>query len=320
MKVAVFGTGAIGGYIGGLLGLDGHELHLIARGAHLKAIQARGLTLRDVVKDEIVQERVIHAPATDDPATIGPVDLVLFGVKAFDTVEAGAQCAPLMGPDTALLTIQNGLDAPEQLAAIYGAERILAGSTGYTATVTAPGVIARFPPSKNIPFAEMSGTPRPRTQAIADALTHSGSEGIAHENAQVVLYTKFLFLASIAAITASSRGTYGEVFTHPPTRALYNALVDEIAAVATAEGVPLTPEIIAGRKEVNVSLGGTQFKSSLQRDFEKGRRTELDVLLGTVVRRGRQHGVPTPRFETLYALLSLAREFGYRYNGNVETE
>ena len=316
MKVAVFGTGAIGGYIGGSLGLDGHEVYFIARGPHLEAIQAHGLTLRDVVKDAVVQERIVHAPATNDPTTIGPVDLVIFGVKAFDTEEAGSQCAPLMGPDTALLTIQNGLDAPAQLATRYGAERIIAGSTGYTATIIAPGIINRFPPSNNIGFAELAGTPRARTRAIADALTHAGAVASVHDDARVVLYTKFLFLASIATVTAASRGAYGEVFTHPPTRALYSALVDEIASIAAAEGVVLTPELIEGRKGASSSLSGTRIKSSLQRDFEKGRRTELDDLPGAVVRRGQQYGVPTPRFETLYAILSLAREYGYRYDGS----
>ncbi len=316
VKVAVFGTGAIGGYIGGLLALDGHEVHLIARGAHLDAIRERGLTLREVTDGETTEERIVRAPATNDPAEIGPTDLVLFGVKAFDTDEAGAACAPLVGPDTAVLTIQNGLDAPYRLAARYGAGRVLAGSTGYTATITAPGIIARFPPTNNLEFAELHGPPTERTRRVADALTRSGTAAVPQADAKRVLYAKFLFLGPTAALTAASRATYGEVFSHLETCALYDALVDEVAAVGRAEGTDLPPEMIAARKAFVRRLSSTDFKSSLQRDFERGRRTELDDLLGAVVARGKRYGVGTPHFDTLHALLSLARARGYRYSGD----
>lgn len=313
MKIAVFGTGAIGGYISGRLARAGHEMTFIARGAHLDAIRANGLTLREVRNDDILDEFVVRAPATDTPAEIGPVDFVLFGVKAQDTDEAGAQAAPLMGDHSAIVTIQNGLDAPERLANRYGAERVIAGTTTITATIVAPGVIHRFPPADHVAVAEFTGPATPRLHAFVDALNGAGLRGELSEDPMGILWDKFTWIGPVAAITAVSRATYGEFFTHPPTHALYLACIDELVALAAAEGTPIAPEVIARRKAAMMN-NSVVIKSSLQRDFEKGRpQTEIEELLGTVVRRGARAGVPVPHFETLYAVLSLAPKIGYHY-------
>ncbi len=313
MKIAVFGTGAIGGYIGGRLARAGHEVAFIARGAHLDAIRANGLTLREVTNDEIHEEFVVRAPATDTPAEIGPVDVVLLGVKAYDTDAAAAQAAPLMGDHSAIVTIQNGLDAPERLANHYGAERVIAGTTTYTATIVAPGIIHRFPPARHVAVAEWTRSATPRLRAFVDALNGAGVQGELSEDPMAILWDKFLWIGPIAGITAVGRCTYGELFTHPPTHALYLACIDELVTLAAAEGTPIAPDVIAKRKGAMMT-NAVVLKSSLQRDFEKGRpQTEIEELLGTVVRRGARVGVPVPRFETLYAVLSLAPKIGYHY-------
>ncbi len=313
MKIAVFGTGAIGGYIGGRLARAGHEVAFIARGAHLEAIRAHGLTLREVRQGELLEEFTVRALATDDPTAVGPVDIVLFGVKAFDTDTAGAQAAPLLRDGGAIATIQNGLDAPVRLAALHGAERIIAGSTTYTATITAPGTINRFPPADQVALAEWAGgSVSQRAQLFADALNESGTRTTVGNDPHAILWAKFIWIGPVAALTAITRGTYGDVFNHPPTHALYLALIDELVALAAAEGTPIDPEVVARRKAAMMPAT-SDIKSSLQRDFEKGRQTEVAELVGTVVRRGAAAGVATPRFETLYAALSLAPKIGYHY-------
>lgn len=312
MRIAVFGTGAIGGYIGGRLARAGHDVSFIARGAHLDAIRADGLTLREVRQGDLLDEFVVRAPATDNPEEIGPVDIVLFGVKAFDTDTAGAQAAPLMGESGAVVTIQNGLDAPVRLAARYGAERVIAGSTTYTATITAPGQISRSPPADQVMLAEWGDVSRPRAHHFADALNESGTRATVSDDPHAILWAKFIWIAPVATLTAITRGTYGAVFNHPPTHALYLALIDELVALAAAEGHPIAPEVIERRKTAMMPAT-SDIKSSLQRDFEKGRQTEIEELVGTVVRRAAAAGVGVPRFDTLYAALSLAPEIGYHY-------
>jgi 2-dehydropantoate 2-reductase len=313
MKIAVFGTGAIGGYIGGRLARAGHDVSFIARGAHLDAIRAGGLTLREVTNDDILDEFVVRAPATDSPAEIGPVDFVLFGVKAYDTDSAGAQAAPLMGDNSAIVTIQNGLDAPERLGTLYGAERVISGTTSYTATIVAPGIIHRFPPADQVAVAESTGPATPRLRSFVDALDGARVRGTLSEDPMGILWDKFLWIGPVAAITAVSRATYYDIFNHPPTHALYLACIDELIAIAAAEGTPIGPDVIAKRKSAMMTRN-VVIKSSLQRDFEKGRpQTEVEELLGTVVRRGARASVPVPHFETLYATLSLAPKIGYHY-------
>jgi 2-dehydropantoate 2-reductase len=241
------------------------------------------------------------------------VDFVLLGVKAYDTETAGAQAAPLIGDHSAIVTIQNGLDAPERLGNRYGAERVISGTTTYTATIMAPGIIHRFPPADQVAVAESTGAATPRLRAFVDALNGAGVRGVLSEDPMGILWDKFLWIGPVAAITAVSRATYGDIFNHPPTHALYLACIDELIAIAAAEGTPIGADVIAKRKNAMMT-GKVVIKSSLQRDFEKGRpQTEVEELLGTVVRRGARAGVPVPHFETLYATLSLAPKIGYHY-------
>ncbi len=316
MKVAIFGTGAVGGYFGGLLALAGHEVSFIARGAHLEAILQHGLILRYIQGDQ-QSEEIVKAPATNNPAEIGQVDYVLFGVKAYETEQAGRQLQPLIGENTAIITIQNGLDSPNQLAALYGKDKIMTGAARIEITLGEPGVVVKYGPPRggcNLNLAEMSGERSERLEKLVEAFKAVEVSTSLSTDPLRLLWTKYLVLAPTAGLLSVARAHGGEVFNHEPTKLLYPKLVEEAVNVARAEGIEFDPEILE-RSKHPLFPADTAFKSSLQRDFEKGKSTEVEELIGAMVRRSAQYGVETPRFDTIYALLSLAAKVGYRYNG-----
>jgi 2-dehydropantoate 2-reductase len=314
MKFAIFGTGAVGGYIGGLLVQSGHSVSFIARGAHLQAIREKGLILRYIEQGQTTNQ-TLRVSVTDDPEEVGEVDYIFFGVKAFDTEKAGYQLQPMVGLYTAIITTQNGVDSPDQLSMIYGVDRIMAGAVRVEATLGEPGVIVKYGQPRggsSFEVAELSGERTTRLGKLVDVLNQAGVKATLSTSPLHVIWSKFLVLAPTAALTAASRAHGGEVFSHEPAKNLYAALVEEMAAVARAEGVEFSPEAVERAKHPLFPLD-TAFKSSLQRDFEKGLHTETEELLGAVVRRGSKYNIPTPHFNTLYALLSLSEKVGYRY-------
>ncbi len=314
IKVAIFGTGAVGGYMGGLLALSGHQVTFIARGVHLQAIQQKGLLLRYINNDEITSE-IVKATATDSPAEVGPVDYILYGVKAFDTDATGQQLQPLVGASTAIITTQNGVDSPSQLAILYGPDKVMAGAVRVEATLGEPGTVVKYgAPRGGCAFevAELSGVRTTRLSKLVDVCQAAGINTTLSTDPRRLLWSKFLALAPTAALTAATRAHGGEVFGYEPTKEIYAHLVEEVATIAKAEGVEFSPEAVEKAKHPLFPLQ-TAFKSSLQRDFEKGNRTEVEELLGAVVKRGRKYNIPTPYFDTLYALLGLAAKVGYRY-------
>ena len=316
MKIAIFGTGAVGGYFGGLLSLAGHEVSFIARGAHLEAIRQRGLVLRYIQGDK-QSEEIVKAPATDNPAEIGPVDYVLFGVKAYETVQAGQQLQPLIGENTAIITIQNGLDSPQQLATLYGKDKIMTGAARIEITLGEPGVVIKYGPPRGacaLSLAEMSGERTERLEKLVEAFQSVEIATNLSTDPLRLLWTKYLVLAPTAGLLTVARAHGGEVYNHEPTKELYPKLIEEAAKVASAEGIEFEAEALEKSKHP-LFPADTAFKSSLQRDFEKGKPTEVEELIGAMVRRGKQYGIATPHFDTIYALLSLAAKVGYRYNG-----
>ncbi|MEI7555243.1 2-dehydropantoate 2-reductase [Candidatus Chlorohelix sp.] len=315
MRFAIFGTGAVGGYVGGLLALNNHKVSFIARGAHLEAIREKGLTLRYINQGEVKSD-VLKVFATNDPEEVGEVDYIIFGVKAYDTIEAGNKLQPLMGHETAIITIQNGLDAPHQLSILYGDDSVVAGAVRVEATLGEPGVVIKYGPARDssaFEVAELSEVRTTRMEKFVELLNAAHIKASLSADPHTVLWTKFLALAPTAALTAAARAHGGEVFGFDLTKQLYATLVAEAAAVAHAEGVHFAPEMIERAKHPLFPLD-TAFKSSLQRDFEKGHRTEVDSLLGALVKRAHKYNVPVPHFETLYALLSLSAKVGYRYS------
>ena len=302
MRIAVLGAGGIGGYYGGRLAKAGHDVVLLARGAHLEALQQRGLTLRTPEG-----ELTLPVAAAADGRGLAPVDLVLFCVKAFDT-EAGARTiAPLVSSDTTVLTVQNGLDRADALAtALGGAKAVLAGAVYAALQLAGPGIVARTGPEARIAFGEPGGAPSERTERLAAALREAGLPHEVSPDIDRVLWAKFLFITGIGAVTALARAGIGALRESEEARALLAASCAEIVAVAQAEGAPLAPEAATAALAQSSTLPGP-WRSARARDLEEGRRPEVEALSGAVVARGRRAGVPTPVHQTIAACLSLGR-------------
>jgi 2-dehydropantoate 2-reductase len=298
MRVAVMGTGGVGGYFGGLLAAHGHDVTFIARGAHLAAIQAHGLQIESVNGDF----SVAPAQATDTPGRIGLVDLVLLCVKTYDLPMALQQIAPLVGPQTRILTLQNGIEAPDIASATYGAERVLPGVVYCEVAVKAPGVIMQGTPLRRIVLGEQDGRRSERALAIGEAFQSAGAEVVVSENIQAALWTKCCFICAMSGVTTLMRQPLGMILADPETRMLLRIVMQEAEAVAWARGVhfPSDPVAEGMATAARFPYGA---KSSMLRDLEAGRRLEVDALNGALVRLGRALDVPTPANHTIYAAL-----------------
>lgn len=301
MRIAILGAGGVGGYYGGLLARGGQDVAFLARGAHLAALREEGLQVESVHGDF----RVHPAEATDDPAEIGPVDLVLVAVKAYD-LEAAAQAArPLLGAETAILPLLNGLDADRRLAAVLGPEPVLAGLTHISSSLAAPGLVRQISAVRRITFGERDGTMTPCAGRIAAALASAGIEVVLSDKIEVALWEKFLFIASISGVCCLARRPMGVVLGTPETHQLYLQALREVEAVARARGVALAPDLV----ERTLALSGgfaPETRPSMLVDLEAGRRLELEALNGAVVRLGRAVEVATPVHSVTYAALKPA--------------
>ncbi len=308
MRWLVMGAGATGAYVGGRLAAAGVPVTFVARGAHLAALREHGLRLHSRLGD-------LHLPVrvTDRPTDAGPVDVVLFAVKSYDTEAAMAQMADALGPDTAILCIQNGVDNEERLAERFGVGRVLGGAIRIEATIAAPGVIVHSSPFARLEFGPWAGTAGPRERAVLTDLERAGIDAMLVADARRAVWDKFLFLCPTAGVTSVTRATIGEVLACPESRELLEQAVGEVAAVAAAREVHLGADAVARTMAFLDGLPPTM-RTSMQRDVEQGRRIELDALSGAVVRYGRAAGVPTPVHAFLYAALrpaALAAERAY---------
>ena len=307
MRVLVMGSGGIGGYFGGMLALQGHDVTFVARGAHLAAMRERGLEIRSGGQVHLLQPvRAVARPAEAD----GPFDYVLFAVKCYDTAEAAEALRPAVGPDTTVVPFQNGVESVEQLGAIFGPERVVAGVARIETTILEPGVIDQRSPFRRIELAEPSGQITPRLERLAEALRKAGAEVNLSADAQRILWEKFVMLAANASITSVCQAPNGPIRDTPEGMKLYRDLIWEADAVARAAGVNL-PADAPDRALATITSLPPAFGTSMQRDFERHNRVELEQLTGAVVRRGQALGVPTPAFEVVYAILKVrALSFG----------
>ncbi len=299
MRIAILGSGGVGGYYGALLAGSGNDVTFIARGAHLAALRERGLQVYSMHGD-ISLEKV---QATGDPGEVGTVDLVLVAVKTYDLDAAARAAIPLVGPATAVLPLLNGLDAAERLASALGDERVLGGLTHISSGVVAPGVVRQVSPLRRITLGERDGTTSARAEAVRDVLAAAGAEVTLTRQIDVALWEKFLFIASIGGICCLARQPMDAVLRIPQTRQLYTEALGEIETLARAREVDL-PADAAGRA-LQITAGfrpGT--KPSMLADLEAGRRLELEAMSGTVVRYGRELAVPTPVHWAVYAALA----------------
>ncbi len=307
MRVLVMGAGSVGGYYGGLLAQVGHDVTLVARGPHLAAIQKHGLEIRN--GEGPVARLPVRAVATPAEAA-GDPDLVLFTVKCYDTIPAAEALRPAVGPATAVLPLQNGVDSADRLAAILGRERVLIGTTLVQATLEEPGVIIALPTYQRITFGEPTGEVTPRVEAIAQALGEAGITVTVTTDPQHAVWQKFVGLAAIATLESACMAPRGALWDIPEAVAVYQQLMAEAVAVGRSAGVALSDAdvetILATHR-----LAALSSKTSMQVDFERRRRVELEQLTGAVVRMGRELAVPTPTFATLYAALKVrALSFG----------
>lgn len=298
MRIAIMGAGAIGGYYGGRLAQAGHDVALITRGEHLRAIQARGLTLRGPAGDAVIS----GTQATDDPARIAPVDVVLFCVKLYDTEDAARAIAPLLAKGGACITLQNGVDASERIGAIVGHDRVLGGIAFVSSLIEAPGVIRYKSKAPTIKFGETDGRISERATRFRDACVAAGVGAEVVADIRAALWHKFVGLTVNASLTSLVRQPAGVCYRDPDILALARAGFGEGAAVAKALGVKLPEDIVEWQVTNHQNFPADMF-ASMYHDVARGRRLELESLSGYIVRKGREHAVPTPFHAMAYACL-----------------
>lgn len=298
MKIAIMGTGGVGGYYGALLAKAGRDVVFIARGPHLDAIRERGLQVRSVHGDFLVP----RARATGEPATIGPVDLVIVATKTYHTDTAARAIKPLVGSDTTVVSLQNGVDAAERIGAVVGAEHLLGGVTWLSASIEAPGVIGQYSGYRRIALGEFDGRITPRLKAAHAAFDGTGATVEMVDSIAKVLWTKFVFIASVSVLGCLTRVSFGEYRSVPESREILIEAMKEVAAVAQARKTGLDADVVEKALAL-VDDSAPEIKPSMQRDVEGGKVSELESLVGSVVRFGTELGVPTPVMRQAYAIL-----------------
>jgi 2-dehydropantoate 2-reductase len=298
IRIAVVGAGGTGGYFGGLLARAGQDVTFIARGAHLEALRARGLT----VESKLAGTFTVAVQATDAPSEVAPVDLILFCVKTYDTDTAAESIRPLIRPDTMLLSLQNGIDNEERIARATGHTSGIGAVAYVTSTIKAPGVVAQTSGPGKIIFGELSGGTSARTEQLRDVLQGAGIAAEVHPDIRVVLWQKFLFICAFSGVTAVTRLPIGTILADSVTHALFRGKVEEVEAVARADGIDL-PANCVEQALATAAAVEPWGRGSLYHDLAVGRRLELESLNGEVVRRGREHGIETPLNFAIYAAL-----------------
>ena len=302
MHFAVIGAGAVGGYYGARLARIGQRVSFVARDAHLKAIRERGLMIWSPLGDFTAR-----AQAEEDPARIGPVDVVLLATKTYDNATAIPLLHPLMGPATVVVTLQNGVDSVDEVAAAIGPDRVLGGPTYIATALSLPGLIEQTGTHRRIVFGEAFGDRTrvsDRVQAIADVFLEADIQAEPVVDARVPLWEKFIYLAPFAAFTGAARLPIGPLRDDPAIRETFFAAVREVEGVARAEGIALRDSAALMDYVTHyVEVLPPSTRSSLLIDLQMGKRIEVESLAGAVVRRGRAAGVPTPIMSGLYAAL-----------------
>ena len=301
MKIAIFGAGGVGGYFGARLAQAGEDVAFIARGEHLLAIQQNGLRLESILGDFTLQP----AKATDDPAEIGRVDLVVLGVKTWQLPEAAKAMEPLLGEQTLILPLQNGVDAPYQLAQILGREHVIGGLCRISTMIAIPGVIHHVAIQPMLAFGELDAQLSPRVEYLRQVFSRcQGLVVNVPPDINIALWEKFIFIVSVSGLGAATRQSIGEFRSLPETRRLLLAIMDEVVAVAKAKGIALDNDAVNHTLAIIDSLPSPTL-ASMQNDIMNGRPSELESQTGAVVRMGREVGIPTPVNEFLYAILLL---------------
>jgi 2-dehydropantoate 2-reductase len=289
MRIAVIGTGGIGGPYGAALAKAGADVTFVARGAHLAAIQKNGLR----IEGDRGETHILPARATDDIAGIGTVDVVLSCVKLWDVETVAGQLRPIVGLRTAVVPLQNGVDAAERMIPILGREGVMGGVAFVTGTIAAPGVIRQTGTYQRMTFGELDGRISERGLRLRDLCETAGFEGALSPDIMVPVWEKFLLMVPLAGLNALTRLPLGKWREHPELVALYDAVLRETVAVGGAEGVRLSPDSIENGMAMMQSMPSYHM-TSMGNDLIRGNRLELPWFAGKVVELGRRHRIPTP--------------------------
>jgi 2-dehydropantoate 2-reductase len=298
MRFAIFGAGGIGGYLGARLADAGHDVSLVARGDHLAALQSEGLRVESVAGDVTVD-----LFATDDPDDVGPVDYVLFTVKAYDTRDAAADLEPLLGPETAVVSFQNGVDNEQWIADEVGRSHVVGGVAYIFSTIKSPGVIAHTGGPARFVYGERDGSRTDRIAALDDALTEcQGVDAVLADDVRQELWKKFAFICAQSGMTAATRKPLGDIRAAADSWAMYRRVIEEVVAVASAEDAALPADTVDEWVEFAADLDD-DVTSSLYYDLTHDKRLELDALNASVVRHAERVDVDVPMNEAITAVL-----------------
>ena len=297
MRIVVVGAGGVGGYFGARLARGGQDVTFVARGAHLEALRRSGLTIRSAVEGEYT----VPVSAVEKVAGLPTADAVLVCVKSFDTESAVEQVRPVVGPSTAVLSLQNGVDNEDIIDAVLGPGHAVGGVAYVFAAIEAPGVVAHVFAGR-IVFGEMDGRPSPRVEALRGAFAAAGVPAAVSDDIRRALWEKYLMISAQAGMTAVTRCPIGVVRSTPETWRMYRMIVEELAALGRASGVAL-PDDAVERTLANAQGLAPHLFSSLHHDLVHGKRLELEALHGHAVRLGERLGVPTPMVFAVYAAL-----------------
>jgi 2-dehydropantoate 2-reductase len=301
MKIVMMGSGGVGGFFGARLVKAGHDVAFIARGAHLAAMRESGLTI------ENEPQGPLHLPkvkATDAPSSLGVADLVILSVKLWDTEAAAQQARPLIGPDTAVLSLQNGVIKDDIMRRVFGEKAVLGGVCYVATHISRPGVIHQTGTMQRIVVGEYDGTRSKRIEVLHSALVSSGVTAELSDDVRRSIWEKYVFLVGLSATTTSMRRTLGPIRANPQTRAFLHDVMREVVAVGRAHGVALPADYADNRLAFGDTLP-VDMTSSMHHDLEKGNRLEVEWLSGGVVRLGKEKGIPTPCNRAVCDILAL---------------
>ena len=298
MRIAIMGAGGLGAFYGAMLARAGHDVHFIARGEHLRALQSAGL---HVESPHVGDFHLASVQATDDPAAIGAVDAVLMGVKAYDLAPATAAIRPLLGAETFVVPLLNGVDMAERIGAEIGAERVLGGTCFASSNVIAPGRV-RHVLDAPLLFGELAGGTSPRADALAAAFAGAGVNAAQSTDIRRELWHKYIVVSPLAGVCSVVRLPTQAMAAQPAARELYAGMAREVDALARASGVAIADDAVDNALAF-VDRMGPQHTVSTLLDLRAGRRLELDAMVGTVVRLGEELRVPTPIARVLWLCL-----------------
>lgn len=300
MKIVVMGAGGVGGYFGARLAASGADVTFIARGDHLKAMRRDGLKILSANGDMTLKP----VKATDAPASVGHADLVMIAVKLWSTEDAARAIAPLMGPNSAAVSWQNGVVAEDILIKQYGEERVIGGVSNIAALIDAPGVIRHNGTMARLIFAELDGRQSNRIETFAALCKQANIDYVVSDDINRAIWQKFIFLASFSGMTCATRLSIGPVRSDPETRAMLKSALQEVVAVGRAKGVSLPDDQVEQSLAWADNLPASMVASMLG-DLTRGNRLELPWLSGTVVKLGDELGVPMSTHRFIYTVLKL---------------